>query len=466
MVYLSDFSMFLGRFHPIFVHLPIGILVLAVLLELIIGKKADDNRRRLIAHIWLLGACSALFTIISGWMLANGGSYQEDTLFWHRWLGIGLTFLAFVNWWLKKKGSKVSYILNYIALFLLLMGGHLGGNLTHGPGYLLAYAPSFVQNLLGAGNPKQETLPQYDNPDSTIIYSHLVRPILERKCMSCHNNDVSRGGLNLITIESLKKGGDKGVVLAAGKAPDSELFNRVTLAQNDRKFMPPKGEPLTYDEINVLEWWINQGASFEDKVSSKEIPSGIQHILLKQYGLNTQPLPYYEKLTISPIADSKLKNIENQGFKVILLSQNNHLLESSYPKTAPLTHQQIQSLMEAKDHITWLNLGNKSITDDMLKVIGQLPNLTRLRLEKNEITDEGIVHLKNLAHLESLNLYATRITDKALEILKGLPELKHVYLWQTTTSREGIEGLLKAKNKIVIDTGSQIQLAQKLSKLP
>lgn len=459
-IILLNINSFIGRFHPLFVHLPIGILVLAILLEWFTRKKNNESWNQLIIYIWFLGALSALATVVSGWMLAGEGSYQEDTLFWHRWLGVSLAVISFMAWWMKRSKQTYHYLLNYLTLFLLIFGGHLGGNLTHGSNYLVEYAPPFVQRLLGETNEEVKSTLQYDNPDSTLMYVDLIQPILEKKCISCHNQETQRGGLNLSNIDSLKKGGDNGQVLMSGNAFDSELFKRVTLAQNNSKFMPPKGEPLTYKEIKILEWWLNEGASFEHVVSEASISPDIAQVLLTQYGLDTKAKPYYETLTVDALSPEILNRLSSEGYIVSPLSQDNHLLQVSFSKSDTLNQEKMKVLLEAKKHITWLDLGKTGLTDEMLEVVGQFANLSRLRLENNAISDAGIEHLKKLSHLESLNLYGNSISDEALPSLKELKTLKHIYLWQTGLSEEAIDELIQANSQLTVDTGFQFKVAQ------
>ena len=187
-----------------------------------------------------------------------------------------LTVLAFFGWWKKRQPSTATSLnlnrgLNAAVIILLFLGGHLGGNLTPGPDYLLEYAPGFVQKMLGGESKPEAALPALNHPDSSYLYANMVLPILERKCMSCHNDEVQRGGLNMATPELLQVGGDGGAVLVAGNALESELFRRVTLPFSSAKFMPPKGDPMTYDEIKIMEWWLQQDASFEKRVSDTEV---------------------------------------------------------------------------------------------------------------------------------------------------------------------------------------------------
>ena len=67
MIILASFGDFIGRFHPVLVHLPIGFLLLTVLLE---WFNNDQQYKSLLSIGWLLSAVSAAFAALCGWFLA------------------------------------------------------------------------------------------------------------------------------------------------------------------------------------------------------------------------------------------------------------------------------------------------------------------------------------------------------------------------------------------------------------
>jgi len=454
-----DFATFLGRFHPLFVHLPIGFLLLAILIEWYQGKKEKNKNNSFISHAWFLGAISAIVAAVCGWLLASGGNYPESDIFWHRWLGIVLAIVATAGWWLKRDPKKFSKITNnsitILVVGLLMIEGHLGGNLTHGADYLLAYAPQPVQKLFGQTNDKT-ALPQLENKDSVLVYNQMIYPVLEAKCISCHNDNEQRGGLNMTRKDLFAEGGENGPVVEAGNTPESELFRRVTLSQKNEKYMPPKGEPLTYDEIKVLEWWINNGADLEKPLNEHEIPVPMQPVILRLFGLDTQPKPWYESVNIPPADSLQLSSLEEAGFSVKTLGQLNPLLDIKF-SGSELTETQLQQLEKVKDHITWLSLAQTKFQDDWLAIVGKFPNLTRLQLEKTNISDAGLAHLIGLEHIEALNLYGTDITDAAIDHLKAIPNLKRVYLWGTKVSAQAANSLQEANPELEVIGGISAQ---------
>ena len=449
---MTDFGLFLGRFHPVLVHLPIGFLLLATLMEWLKSGEKGGLWQQAVRFAWFWGATSATLAAFVGWLLANHGAYFETDLFWHRWMGIGVAALGWIGWYGKRRMGEGHFLsskwMAAIVAGLLTLTGHLGGNLTHGRGYLLEHAP-FVAK---AGKDTIQT--EFPALDSIRIYRDLIEPVVAGKCFDCHNEEQKRGGFAMDSPEGMEEGGDHGAVLVSGKPYESELLTRVTLPRNDRLFMPPKGTPMTYQEVRLLEWWINDGADFDGRLKEKEIPQSIQLLLLREYGLDLEPKPLVETIKVGPAAPELLEELAENGYRVNTLAQTNNLLEVKY-KGDTVNREALEHLLQTKEQVTRLDLGRVNITDEMLQIIGQLPNLTRLRLQQNPITDAGIRHLEELINLESLNLYGTGVSDEALASIRKMPNLKRLYLWQTEVTPEGLEALKQDKPELEANLGFQ-----------
>jgi uncharacterized membrane protein len=456
-----DFEIFLGRFHPLIVHLPIGFILLAAILQGLnhFFKDKFDNLDNAISIAILCGGFGAVASAIIGYLLAGSGGYDDQTLFWHQWLGILLSILCFFGWAVKVghiRFQKLSTSMTIILLVgLVSITGHLGGNLTHGSDYLLVYAPKFVKKMAGldeTGHKMGTPIPTHR--DSIVVYKHLVQPFLMNKCQSCHSEPKAKGQLAIGTWEGLIKGGENGEVIIPGKSQESSLFLRTTLPQKSKKFMPPKGEPLTYSELKILEWWIDNGASFDAPISDSEISKEMQSLLLRDYDIDTQPKPYYETIQVPLLPEVDLNKMIVSGLKVEQLAEGHHFLQVEIDSAA-VSIGQIQNLLVAKEQITWLDLAGKSVENEMLEIIGQLPNLTILNLNGNPINDEGISGLQGLNHLEVLNLYDTQITDRSIAVLSKMTSLIGLYLWKTDMTEKGIEELKTELPNTTIDFGVQ-----------
>ncbi len=77
---MDEVWLFLGRFHPVVLHLPIGVLIAVFLLELVTLLREPQKLRLAIGVLLGFGAISALTAMTLGLMLASGGGYDEETL--------------------------------------------------------------------------------------------------------------------------------------------------------------------------------------------------------------------------------------------------------------------------------------------------------------------------------------------------------------------------------------------------
>lgn len=442
-------DIFIGRFHPLVVHLPIGFLILGFILQFLARKSGKMKTSIRIAL--LLGSISAWLACYIGWLLSSQG-YDDDLLAQHKWLGIATAFSASLLWVMKKGWVKISNkaftIFFFVNLVLLSLTGHVGGSLTHGEDYLTQYLP--FKSKIETGDHKLITL-EGQPQDSIIVFTSMIRPVLENKCFSCHGESKQNGGLKLNTYEDILAGGDTGPVFIGGNALGSELFHRVTIDPANEKYMPTKGTPMSYSEIKLLEWWINNGAEFDEKLVDFETSEAIQNILISEFDIDTRPKPRVQKLKVPPVDKAKVEALIALGFNAKVLSEKSNLLDVNYSgKSKTLNPSALKLISELSPQITWLNLSNIQLSEDNIVALNNFEVLTRLRIDNTSITDASLKQLKALPNLESISLVGNEITDTSLEHLSSFPALKRIYLWNTKVSKEGV---IKFKDKLEIDTG-------------
>jgi hypothetical protein len=90
-------------------------------------------------------------------------------------------------------------------------------------------------------------------------YLKDVKPVLAARCYACHGALKQEGKLRLDTAEFIKKGGQRGPAIVAGKPASSLLLKKVSAASLDER-MPPEGEALHAPQIAALREWITAGA--------------------------------------------------------------------------------------------------------------------------------------------------------------------------------------------------------------
>jgi len=98
--------------------------------------------------------------------------------------------------------------------------------------------------------------------DEDELFIEQVAPLLERRCVRCHNASKSKGGLDLSTARGLRAGGESGEAVLNGKPDESLLLDMVS---GENPSMPEGGPPLSGKEIAVLRRWIQSGAKWPDE---------------------------------------------------------------------------------------------------------------------------------------------------------------------------------------------------------
>lgn len=99
--------------------------------------------------------------------------------------------------------------------------------------------------------------------EGEISFNHDIRPILSNRCFKCHGPDLKKGGLDLREREGALKELKSGAhAIIPGNAAASRLIERVSHPDPASR-MPPKGEPLSAEQIAKLRAWIDQGAKYE-----------------------------------------------------------------------------------------------------------------------------------------------------------------------------------------------------------
>ena len=265
--------------HPVLVHLPIGILLLACLFLWQSRKEKYAHLQPAINITLLLGAISAVVACITGYILSQTGDYDEDAVNLHQWMGISVAVVSIVTYYLHKKTSLLKWQLplTFLLFVLIFITGHLGGSLTHGSDYLTQP----LQNVFSSDTTAVFKRKPIANVQEALIYNDVVKPIFQVKCYSCHGSTKQKGKLRLDDSVGILKGGKDGVVIIPNKSAESELIKRISLPTEDEHHMAPKEKPqLSEAEIALLKWWVDNGASFSKKVKEISQPEKIKSALV------------------------------------------------------------------------------------------------------------------------------------------------------------------------------------------
>jgi hypothetical protein len=324
-------------------------------------------------------------------------------------------------------------------LIAVTITGHYGGNLTHGPTYLVEYAPQSIRQFAGLDERRAPVT------DLALAdpWHDVIAPMLQSRCGSCHNPDKQRGQLDLSSLDALLVGGESGAVVLPGNAEGSDLYKRVTLPESHENFMPAEGKtPLTQEQVQILGWWLDAGLPAETSVSALSVDEETAALLSIELGLS--PVPVMVAAENYPaLPEEMINQMVASGWLVRPLSRESNGLSVSINAIGqPASRDMLALLNQASASMVELNLASTGLNDDLLAVITDMPVLEILNLSNNGITDAGLDTLAGFENLQVLNLYGnSAITDGGLEKLVSLVNLETLYLWGTAVSEAGLMGL-------------------------
>jgi len=266
---------FLGRLHPLMVHFPIGLLIVAFALELVVVKRKQKGLRGGVHSMVYLGAISAVFSALFGLFLEIQEGYEGTLVKSHEFAGIATAVLASITalvlkYSLKRKDEKlIAYrLMLTVTVVMLAVAGHLGATLTHGENYFSEVLPGYQDEYIEIKPTGLISELKATDTLSTLQKDKLnlqVRGLFAHKCYQCHGENKHKGGLVLETKEGVFRGGDSGLAVVPGKSEESEIYKRIILPKGHEKAMPTKGKPLNAAEIELVRLWIDEGAHWSDE---------------------------------------------------------------------------------------------------------------------------------------------------------------------------------------------------------
>lgn len=440
----------LGRLHPLIVHLPIGFIIAGLLLQFLDRKPKEFTRVICIIYLW--GGYFAVAACITGYLQYLGEGYSFDTVKIHLWSGIATALLCFVLWVKLRRLSYISfftkvpaYVLSGFIFIMISFTGHQGGNITHGEDYLIAPLPNALKSAFGYEVFEDKNIELTDeNWESTNLYTEVIQPILNNNCVSCHNPNKKKGELLLTSVDNILKGGEHGDVVIQSQPTKSELFVRMKLPKEDDQHMPPDGKSQPSKEaIQLIGIWIEEGLPINKTIGELRLEKELFHSFFPTIE-NTD----YPDIEIAEASIDSITAIKNMGLHVESISKNTNFLTISALNLPSFTDLEVKSLRSIGSQIAILDLGGTQITDDVFKVLADLPHLMILKLDNTEINGSQITELKKLEHLKTLNLSYTNFEKEHLINLAKLKSLEKVFLFKSNIIKTGNEFMNDGKIKI------------------
>jgi uncharacterized membrane protein len=412
----ADWQQFLGRFHPLAVHLPIGLLLLVPVLE--IAGAFRPALREAAGFVLALAFASAVLALTLGILLAHGSGNAGTLVTRHMAGGIALTIGLLLCLLVRPSWIQQAVPIFYPAILacmipLLFWTADQGGSITHGSNYLTAYMPASLKRFTLLST----------NPSPTSFYAMHINPVFDSNCVTCHGATKTSGGLRLDSFDSLMKGGKDGSVIIAGNPEKSLLLQRVTLPSDHKQFMPAEGRPpLRPEEIKWIKAWIQQGAS-PTASTLAGIAGGDQ-----RPELPPQPVGDYSALM------PEIRQMQQtQGAKLIPVSgkPEDGLILFTVDAAGSFGDTQLAQFQKFAPYIVEAELGRTAVTNASFDMLKQFTHLRALHLEETHITGDGLAKLASLSQLTYLNLSGTQVTQESVRPLTSMKNLRHLYLYNT-----------------------------------
>ena len=458
----------LGRLHPVVVHFPIALGLVAAGSE---WWRVASRRQGLsdltLPLLWIC-ALSAVGSTVSGWInaafeRANDGS---DELAMHRWLATATAavFVILAFWCqglargLAMRGAVPSSNTQPFRWALLVgaammsISGHIGGGLVHGSEYMTEVLVSSPQRPTEPG-PQVATVALTQNER---FFVERVRPIFESHCFECHGPKKQKGGLRMDSKAWLFNGPQDKWTVVPGMSFGSELVHRIELDRLDSDAMPPEGDGLSKDEITAIRQWIDAGAAYPDVTAIAPDLGSTAGGADSGASSASDAIPPDARAKAAAAA----KALIARGVLVQPLAIDSPLYDVNAMRADPPIGDADAALFgDIAPLIANLNLAKCALTDAGLAKLGSLVRVERLRLDGTAIGDEGVRALGVLPKLESINLIGTGISGGAASWIQSQPALKRAYLWQTALDTPDSIKALNAGGRLQA-IGADLPLAQ------
>jgi len=367
---MEEIIKYLGNFHPVVLHLPIGAFLFTFLL-FVSQKYLKSNFNPAVRMGLLFSFITSIITSIFGYILHLNGDYDSVLVDRHMWLAIATTILIGFVLYLHKKQKPYNHILSsfVFATVLLTITGHNGGSLTHGKDYLKL--PDFEKEI---------SIVSYD---SIHVFNQVISPILDSKCVKCHNTGKSKGNLMLSSIDKILLGGEKGQIIKSNSSVDSRLYTYLNLPIDDEMHMPPDGNSqLNDNEKELIKLWIDEGADFYNfrKMNDDNFSKEILSFLPKEIA-SVDP----------PNRNDLVRLIENE-FRIERISVENNFIDIKYQGKS-FKQSYLRLLSKVSDNIKRLDLSFVDLSSIDLSRVDDFDNLTYLNLNNTKLTTKKLQKL-------------------------------------------------------------------------
>jgi len=493
----NGIATFLGRFHILMVHMPIGLLFVVPLMEMVGWTRWGKRVREGVPFVLWMAVLTAAAASFLGYLMMQAEDIAGRWMTLHMWTGLAVGVFAVLA--LVFKLAKVGPL--YFVTLLAAVGstaaaGHFGGAMIHSPEYLSEHAPEQIKPMLEAGlatgNAERGTFDKLIDSllavthsgessgvagtessehgegeshtsaegasgagagvdgegeekvsiPNQLVFDSFVLPILRGKCTECHSEEKIKGKLRLDNHAMIMAGaeGTDYPTVVPGDADGSELIARVVMPEDDDLFMPPEGkDKLTEAEIAVLKWWIAGGAKAEGTVSELKADEKMLEVLAAV----SESLASGEDVEIIVEVDD-----EPEGVWPTLSDEEQQQRLDAAKLAAKEGGFSILPVSAEDDRLRVSAVNaSASFGDEQLAALAPVAErVVWLDIGRTQVSDEGMANIGQMPNLERLHLEQTKVTDAGMKHLAALKKLEYLNLYGTEVTAAIFEPMAELRN--------------------
>ena len=393
---LPDITILAGRFHVLLLHLSIGGLFMLAILRLLKNAVRKDDYERIFSLLVSVVVFVSLLSAITGLFISSSGDYSEDAVASHRKAGISFSVLLYAYSVLRNALGKIPEILLLvITIVALIITGHQGGMITHGSEFLKVKSD-------------QATVMETTEWQKKPLFESVIMPFIQKKCISCHNEQKSKGELILTNARFWQRGGKSGPILIAGNPDQSLILKRIALPIEDEHHMPPEGKPqLKSEEIELIRYWIQSGADYQQAIEKYQDNDSLMAIALKMIPKEADIEKQY---AFSHASSEVVKRLNNPYIRVAPLYAGSPALSASFFVASAYRTTSLESLKSVQEQLVQLNLSGMPLNRKDLEVVAGFKNLEQLQLNNTTVSDQDILLLQELKNLKQLSVVNCKLS--------------------------------------------------------
>ncbi|MCB0633760.1 MAG: chitobiase/beta-hexosaminidase C-terminal domain-containing protein, partial [Lewinella sp.] len=353
--------------------------------------------------------------------------------------GVAVSWMTFGLWFWLRKGYATGTLFQFGAMLtvaVLIFAGHKGGAITHGEDFVLAPVRHEQEEIT----------------ENTPVYEALIRPVLQQKCFSCHNERKAKGGLVMTDPKRFRRGGDNGDPLELLDSTRALLTERLYLPLEEEEHMPPDGKPqLSKAEIDMIELWVKCGADMETSIGLLP-PDHPLYTYVESAMKQTEKVAEHT-YDFSPAAQDLIGSL-NMPFRTVSpLAVGSPALRAAIFVREMYQAEFLEELLKIRKQLVELKLDHLPIKDEDLATIAQFEQLEVLLLNNTDISGDGLEKLTACRNLRILALSGTPVNNTIAKTLEQLPNLKELFVWDTALDTTAILDLKEKFPAIDIQAG-------------